>query len=331
MIGFAIPAPMRRAYFNAKTGGERMSRHLVFPFFLMVVQAVVFGATFSINKLAAAAGVPAFAYAFWQSLAGGLLLLIIVGRRGDRLGLTRAHLVGYLVIGAFSIGFPSALLTTVAPKLPAGALTLVLALTPSFTYVVSMVVGLERFKALALLGLALGFAGVAVVVLPGTVLGAPGLWAWYLLGLVAPLLFGAANVGAAVLRPPVASSVSMGCGVLFGSALALLPVVLASGQIWIPIGAPFDALWPVGVATAISAYVYAMFFVIVRMTGPTFFSQLNYFAVLAGTGWSMAILGERPSIYLFVAMGLMLVGVFVAGYRSKSMTEARPAPDTPAA
>jgi drug/metabolite transporter (DMT)-like permease len=95
----------------------------------------------------------------------------------------------------------------------------------------------------------------------------------------------------------------------------------------VPVGVPFEALWPVGVAAAISAYVYAMFFVIVRMTGPTFFSQLNYFAVLAGTGWSMALLGERPSVYLFVAMALMLAGVFVAGYRAKAAAAA----DTPAA
>jgi drug/metabolite transporter (DMT)-like permease len=308
-----------------------MSRHLVFPFILMLIQAAVFGATFSINKLAAAAGVPPFAYAFWVSLIGAVLLFVLVGLRGDRLAFTRAHLTGYLVVGAFSIGLPTGLLAMVAPKLPAGALSLVVALAPSFTYFVSMLVGLERFRMLALAGLAFGFAGVAVIVLPGTVLGAPGLWAWYLLSLLAPLMFGAANVAAAVLRPPVTTSVSMACGVLLGSAAALLPIVLLSGQTWLPIGAPLEALWPVAAASAVFAYIYVMFFVIVRMTGPTFFSQLNYFAVPAGAAWGMVLLGERPSLDLFIAMALMLGGVFIAGYRSKGDAEARPARDTPAA
>ena len=39
-----------------------------------------------------------------------------------------------------------------------------------------------------------------------------------------------------------------------------------------------------------------MFFVIVRMTGPTFFSQLNYFIVPSGVGWAMMMLGERPNL-----------------------------------
>jgi drug/metabolite transporter (DMT)-like permease len=57
-------------------------RHLLFPFVLMLVQATVFGSTFSINKLAATAGVPPFTYSFWQSLGSAALLAIVVHVRG---------------------------------------------------------------------------------------------------------------------------------------------------------------------------------------------------------------------------------------------------------
>jgi hypothetical protein len=78
-------------------------RHLLFPFVLMLVQATVFGSTFSINKLAATAGVPPFAYSFWQSLGSAALLTIVVHVRGDRVGMTWAHLKSYVVIGGIGI------------------------------------------------------------------------------------------------------------------------------------------------------------------------------------------------------------------------------------
>jgi hypothetical protein len=125
----------------------------------MLVQATVFGSTFSINKLAATAGVPPFAYSFWQSLGSAALLAIVVHARGDRVGMTWAHLKSYVVIGGIGIGIPTALLTVVAPKLPAGALTLGLALIPSFTYAASLIIGIEKFGVLGVGGLLIGFAG----------------------------------------------------------------------------------------------------------------------------------------------------------------------------
>jgi drug/metabolite transporter (DMT)-like permease len=127
--------------------------------------------------------VPPFAYSFWQSLGSAALLAIVVHGRGDRVGMTWAHLKSYVVIGGIGIGIPTALLTVVAPKLPAVALTLGLALTPSFTYAASLIIGIEKFRALGVGGLLIGFAGVTIVVGPGNVLDQPGSWAWYILGL----------------------------------------------------------------------------------------------------------------------------------------------------
>jgi drug/metabolite transporter (DMT)-like permease len=65
-----------------------------------------------------------------------------------------------------------------------------------------------------------------------------------------------------------------------------------------------------------------LFFEIIRMAGPSFFAQFNYLAVLAGVAWSMAIFGERLSIYFFVAMLLMFAGVFLSARGSASPVEA---------
>ena len=281
---------------------------------MLVGAAFIYGAVFTVNKLAAAAGVPPLAYSFWQSFGAGVVLWLVLTLNGERLGTTRQHLVGYIVIGALVIGIPITLLTYIAPRLPAGVMTLVLALSPPFTFALSVLGRLERFRVMGLLGLICGFAGVVIVVAPGAALGAPDAWKWFLLALVAPLLFASSNVAAAVLRPPAASSAAMGAGVLFGSSLVLLPVMLIAGQGWFPRAFDDGAIATL-IAIAINAAFLVLFFEIIRRAGPTFFAQFNYLAVLAGVAWGAIVFGERLTLAFFMAIVLMFVGVFLSGYR----------------
>ena len=281
---------------------------------MLAAAALIYGAIFTVNKLAATAGVPPLAYSFWQSFGAGVVLWLVLTVNGERLGVTRRHLVSYVVIGALVIGIPITLLTYIAPKLPAGVMTLVLALSPPFTFVLSVLGRLERFRLMGFLGLLCGFIGVAIVVVPGATLGAPDAWKWFLLALVAPLLFAMSNVAAAVLRPPAASSAAMGAGVLFGSSLVLLPVMLIAGQGWLPHAFDAGAIGTL-IAVAINAAFLVLCFEIIRLAGPTFFAQFNYLAVLAGIAWGAIVFGERLTLSFFLAMLLMFAGVFLSGYR----------------
>jgi len=276
----------------------------------LVGAAIVYGAIFSVNKLAAAAGTPPLAQGFWQSLGGGLLLLIILALKGRKLALGRRHLLSYLVIGALAVGVPMSLLTYAAPHLPAGLQTIVLALSPPLTYFLGMLARIERFRVLGLLGLAFGFAGVLVIIVGlGLEESAPDAWRWFALSLIAPLLFACSNLAAALLRPPLSSSLSMAAGMLVGSSAMLIPIMAIAGQASVPTGAGAIAAL---IAAAINAVFFVLFFEIIRLAGPTFFAQFNYLAVLAGVGWSIAIFGEGLSIYFFVAMLLMFAGVFLS-------------------
>jgi drug/metabolite transporter (DMT)-like permease len=276
----------------------------------LVGAAIVYGAIFSVNKMAAAAGTPPLAQGFWQSLGGGLLLLIILALKGRKLALGRRHLLSYLVIGALAVGVPMSLLTYAAPHLPAGLQTIVLALSPPLTYFLGMLARIERFRVLGLLGLAFGFAGVLIIIVGlGLEESAPDAWRWFALSLIAPMLFACSNLAAALLRPPLSSSLSMAAGMLVGSSAMLIPIMAIAGQASVPTGAGAIAAL---IAAAINAVFFVLFFEIIRLAGPTFFAQFNYLAVLAGVGWSIAIFGEGLSIYFFVAMLLMFAGVFLS-------------------
>jgi hypothetical protein len=108
--------------------------------------------------------------------------------------------------------------------LPAGVLTLVLALSPPFTYGFGVLLGLDRLSWFGVLGILFGFAGVTVLVAPAASLPAPGASGWFMLSLLASVMFAGANVLAVVLRPPAEDSVAMASGTLLGAAV--VPLVL---------------------------------------------------------------------------------------------------------
>ena len=61
------------------------------PAIYLVLAAASFGGSFCLNKMAAEAGMPPLAYAFWQSMLSGLGLLAIAAVRGCRVPLGAAR------------------------------------------------------------------------------------------------------------------------------------------------------------------------------------------------------------------------------------------------
>ena len=225
-------------------------------YLMLVAAAVIYGAMFSVNKMAATGGAPPLAYAFWQSFGAGVVLWIVLTLRGERLGVSRQALTSYIVIGALVSGLPISLLTYIAPKLPAGVMTLVLALSPPFTFAIGVLARVDAFAGWGLFGLLFGFAGVVLIVAPGASLGGAG-----------PGSGSARTVGASHVRgierfrccftSAASSSVATGAGVMLGSAAVLLPIMLLAGQAWFP-----KELDDGAIATLIAIAINAVFLVL---------------------------------------------------------------------
>lgn len=278
---------------------------------LLITASAIYGSVFSLNKLAAAAGWQPLQFAFAQSLLAGLALAVVVLVRRELPRPSVRLILACLVIGSLFVGLPITLLSHVAPHLPAAVTTLVLALSPVVTLIFAMLLGVERFRWAAVVGIGCGLAGIAVLVMPGSSLGGGSAGNWFLLALLAPVMFGLGNVLSSVLRPPVTASTAMAGGSLLGSALSLVPLLVATGLLGWPALGP-AALPPVLLASAVNAVFFVLLFEIIRRAGPTFFAQFNYLAVLAGVAWGAVLFGERPGLSFWLALALMLAGVYFA-------------------
>lgn len=280
----------------------------VLPFALLLLCGVIFGLLFSVNVIAVQGGVPAIAYAFWQSMGAGLLLLIYATFRGNHLRFSFEHLRTYFMLGILGMAFPLSLLAYVAPNVPPGPLTLVLVLSPLLTYVFSVLLRLDSFRWLSILGIVFGIAGVALAVLPESALPEEGMAGWLLLGVLAPVSFAAVNVLAGKYRPPASASESLSAGLLLASAAVLVPVMFLTDQVF-AFRAPAEVNLAVLWAILINAVFWISFFEIVRMAGPVFFAQFNFLAVMCGIGWAYVVFSQIPSVFIWGAAALLFAGL----------------------
>ena len=282
---------------------------LAWPFVMLAVNGVGTGLAFSINRLAAEAGVPFIAYVFWAALFAGVALLLFGLVLGTLPPLTLRHLRVYVVMGATGVAVPMTVFAFVAPRIPASVLSLGLILTPMITYALALPLGLERFRVRSLAGIALGIAGVLLVVVPESSLPERSMVGWVLVSLIGPTCFAVSNVCAAALRPPQTPSLVMGATMPLFAAIFLLAAMTAEGRWWF-----FDAGLDLGgamvlVIAALFALLFFFMFEMVRLKGPVFFSSVNYIAPIAGIVFAMIIFGESLSPWLWAALALMFAGL----------------------
>lgn len=279
------------------------------PTAMLFIAGISLGLTFSLNRIAITNGIPFIPYVFWQALGAGVLLLVLslFVRRPPRL--TPRHLMVYAVLGLVGMSLPILVLNIVADKLPAGVVGLQQTLVPMLTYLFALVLRIDKINALKLAGLGIGLSAVLVVVLPQASLPEPGMAVWVLLSFLTPLCYALANVLIPLLRPPESTSLALGSAVLLTGALYMGLVMLGTGEWWWFEGAMGGGDWALIAVALINALFFWLLLEIIRLAGPVFFSLQNYVATLAGIGWGILIHGEMHSIWIWLALALLFIGL----------------------
>ena len=290
---------------------------LFWPFVMLAANGVASGLLFSLNRLAAEGGVPFIAYVFWASLFAGGVLLIASFAAGTPPPLSAAHLRAYAITGSAAIAFPMSLFAFVASKVPASVIALELALVPMITYGLALALAMERFRWLSFAGIALGLGGVLFIVIPDASLPDPSMAGWVLLSLLAPASFALSNVAAARFRPPRTASLAMAAAMSLAAAAFLAPAMIVEGSGWFFDSGLDTGGWAVLGLAIVFALLFTLFFEIVRLAGPVFFSTVNYIVPISGVVLAMLIFGERLSPWLWTALALMLAGLAVMNARGR--------------
>jgi len=296
---------------------------------ILVVLGAGWGMTQPLIKITVEAGYQPLGLIFWQLVVSGIVLGVITALRRRWFRFGRTQLLFALFIALIGTVLPNATSYRAALHLPAGIMAIAIATVPLFAFPVAMALGNERFALRRALGLVAGIVGVILLVAPESSLPQAAMAAWIPLALVAPLCYGfegniVARWGTGGLGP---------IQLLFAASLVGVglsaPLAFATGQ-WITPPWPWQFGLPEAAffaSSLIHALVYTSYVWLVRRAGAVFAAQVAYLVTGFGVLWSMLLLGEEYSSWVWTALAAMFVGLFLVQPRgAKATADAKPGP-----
>jgi drug/metabolite transporter (DMT)-like permease len=274
----------------------------------LICVGLAWGFTQILGKTAASTGHASVSLAFWQTILGSAFFLAVMRLTGRRLPLTRRHLTFYAVCGLTGTALPHAVSYLTIRHLPVGVQSIVFATIPMATLAIAALAGQERPTLRRVLGLGMGFLGVAALVGPQASLPGPddAFWALLLLAAVASYSFEAVYVARA--RPADLDPVQVMAGLTLG-ALALLAPAAAVGGVWAPPASFGAAEAALAAAAMLHVMAYLGLVWLIGVAGPVFASQLSYVVTATGVLSGMVLLGERHGPWVWAALALMAAGL----------------------
>ena len=290
--------------------GRRFARSRHFPLFLLLTGAVIYGLAYSLFKMGTTAGIPFIPFVFWQTTGAALALWLISLLRRRPPKIDWPHVRLYLLLGILGFAIPGAIFAFVAPKIPAGVLSLAVTLEAGLTYLFALTLVMERFNWVRLTGLLFGLAGVLLIVLPEASLPSRTMVIWVLICFGTPFLFAVQDVLTERLWPADGTSLQISSGVLAAASLFMLPVMAATDSWWFFEGPMDSGDWALIGLIAINAVGVWMFLEMIRLAGAVFAATVTYLETLSGVAWGMVIFNEHHSAWIWAALALLLAGTF---------------------
>jgi drug/metabolite transporter (DMT)-like permease len=297
---------------------------------------IIWGSTY-LGIRVAVETIPAFLMASARFLvAGALVAGFITLTRGFKA--TAKQWRDNTIVGGFLCLGGNGLVSWAEERVPSGIATLIISAGPVFIVLMDWAVHAwskdgsrgTRPNALTFAGLALGFAGLAILVGPDVVAtGVDGLDPWRVLGLLGATFFwGVGMLIMRYVREPAEPFTASGIQMLSGSGWLFL-VSLATGEL-----SRFD---PSGITgRSVLAWVYLIIFGsligfstftwLMKHSTPAKVSTYAYVNPVVAVFLGWAVLDERVSPRIFVAAAIIIAGVALITVAKNKKPGTKPAP-----
>jgi drug/metabolite transporter (DMT)-like permease len=275
-----------------------------YPLMLATV-ALLWGASFMFIKVAVRELAPATLVLGRIGIGALTLALIVPFMVGGRAALTaiRENLGWLVLVGLVNIAMPFWLLSWGETRIDSGLASIIQGAVPIFNAVIAFGFFRDvRVTGLRLVGVAIGFVGVALLVGAqphGKVLGAiavVGMALCYAVG----QLFAARHLS--TVPPPVVAFATT-----FVAALAMLPLGIAQAPHHVPHWKTIGAV--LALAIPLTALAFLLFYAIIAGAGAAYASLVTYLVPPIALLYGAIFLGERFGAAAIGGLALILGGV----------------------
>lgn len=278
---------------------------------ILIVVGLAWGLSIALGRMLMLTGVPVLGVIFWQMSLGAVALAVWAGVSRTSLRVPWGAWPYFGVIAFIGTLLPNSFSYRATEQLPGGVMAIVIALVPMAALPIALALRLERFDLMRGLGVVCGALSVALLIGPDASLPEPQKWVWVLIALIAPICYGVeANYVAVRGLKTVNALQVLFYASLIGSVL-LLPIVIWR-QEFISMATPWDSRHALLVGLSLlHVFSYTAYVWLVDRAGAVFASQTAYIVTFAGVGWSMILLGETYSIWIWAALLVMMLGLFL--------------------
>ena len=278
---------------------------------MLVALSVLWGGSFFFNGVAVRE-LPTLTIVVGRFGIGALILVAVFHLMGQRMPAGRRIWAMFLAMGLLNNVVPGCLIVWGQAHMASGVASILNATTPLFTVIVAHVLTAdEKMSAGRLFGVALGFAGV-VVMIGGDVLRAADLGGFAPLAILGGAVsYAFAGVFGRRFKAMGVSSMATATGQTIASATVLIPMMLVIDRPWtlaVPSLAALAAL--VGLALLSTALAYILYFRILATAGATNLLLVTFLipvsAILLGIGFLDEVLAAKH------VAGMALIGAGLA-------------------
>jgi drug/metabolite transporter (DMT)-like permease len=278
---------------------------------MLVALSGVWGGSFFFNAVAVGE-LPVFTVVVARVVLGALLLLAVLWLTGQRIPRGRRVWAAFFGMGLLNNAIPFTLIVWGQQTIASGVASILNAATPLFTVVFAHVLTAdEKMTGGRLAGVAIGFAGVAVMIGPGAVQALGGQVAAQLACLAGAVSYALAGIFGRRFRAMGVAPMATAAGQLVASSVLLAPLMLVVDRPWTLAMPGWGAIGALaGVAALSTAIAYVLYFRILATAGATNLLLVTFLIPVSAVLLGVLFLGEMP-LPRHVA-GAALVGIGLA-------------------
>ena len=278
---------------------------------ILLIVGVSWGLTAPLSKIAVSTGHHYLGLLIWQIIIMILSLGLIQIFRKKKLPLNLNCFWRYIVVALLGTILPNSIMYKAYFHLQSGIMSILVSIVPMIAFLLVLVLKMEKFEIRRFLGVLFGIFAIILIVFPKLDLGYLGEVGWILLALLSPLCYAIEGVwinkiGIAKLDP---IEVILGASIL--GFFILMPIVALNGY-WIT---PYRVWGPAEFAITASSLIHSLIYIsyiwLIGKAGVIFASQVSYIYTASGIGFSIILLGEGYSLFVWAAVILMLMGLMM--------------------
>lgn len=274
---------------------------------LLLLLSLLWGSSFFFYKVLVAA-LPPITVVLGRLGLAAIAMHLWLAAQGKSMPMTAKHWRRFLLLGLLNCSLPFVLIAWAELYISSGLASILSATTPIFMAAVAhWGTDDEKLSAGKVIGIALGIAGVIVLVGPSALRGEGAIWA-QLAVIGSSLSYGLGGVYSRRFRdmPPLHAAT----GQMTGATVLLIPFSLLIDHPW-SLAMPALDVWAAWLAIALvnTALAYVLYFRMVANVGVTYISLVTLLIPPIALLLGAVFLGEQVTLQALAGMAIIVLGL----------------------